>query len=1118
MNVLRPKESLTANGVPAQVDLEDVFVFSTSFAQQRLWFLDQYGPHSSLYNVPVAFHLKGLFQLTALTRAVNEIVFRHEALRTTFSTSEEKELVQVVAQSLSVNPQMFDLRELAGKERDTEVNRILVEEVHRPFELSRGPLLRVAVIQLSRDEHVLLLITHHIVSDGWSMDNLLRELSMLYADFCVGQPSSLPDLPIQFADFALWQRESLTGDLLDRQFAYWKTQLNGMPALLDLPTDRPRPPVQRFRGAHQAVFIPPELSDALKAMSRHEGVTLFMTLLAAFQTLLHRYSRQDDIVVGSPIAGRNRAEVEDLIGFFANTLVLRTDLSGDPAFRELLQRVRDVALQAYAHQDLPFEKLVEKLQPQRNRSYTPLFQVMFALHTPSAELSLPGLAISSLEVATDTAKFDLTLALVDEPKGLRGFLEYNTDLFDASTIERMLGHFQALLQGIGANPEQHLSQLPLLTDDEKQHLLAERGSKKADFSRSECVHEIFEAQVLRTPDKVAVVFQNQELTYQQLNRLANQVARQLQALGVAPESLVGIYTERSLEMIVAILGVLKAGGAYVPLDPVWPRERLSFMMADSQVKVVLTQNKLMARLQLHDTQVLCLDTLSQTDGLQASATDSNPLSGATANNLAYVIYTSGSTGTPKGALLSHYNVTRLFHATHSWFRFDENDVWTLFHSYAFDFSVWEIWGALLYGGKLVIVPYRDSRSPEMFYNLLREEKVTVLNQTPSAFRQLIEIEPSLGKGQELALRLVIFGGETLDFLSLKPWFDRHGDQTPRLINMYGITETTVHVTYRPITVADLAAKGKSFIGVPIPDLELYALDQNQNPLPIGVPGELYVGGAGVARGYLNRSELTNERFISNPFTCKSGERFYRSGDLVRLLPNRDIEYLGRMDHQVKIRGFRIELGEIEAALTQHFAVKQVVVTVCENDPGDKRLVAYVVPEQESLFHANDLRNYVREKLPDYMVPSALVQLDSFPLTSNGKLDRDALPAPNFTARDDQRSFVAPQTELERTIATIWQKLLRIEEVGVHDNFFDLGGHSLLLIQLHSHLTKAVEVKLSIIDLFEYSTIYAMARYLNRRQLGCDSLPRHEPSGENVEQRRLRIARQRQQRQQLSSGE
>ncbi|MCZ8287473.1 amino acid adenylation domain-containing protein, partial [Microcystis sp. LE19-59.1C] len=902
-----------------------------SYAQTRLWFLDQLEPNSAFYNIPVALRLQGHLNQSALTQSLEEIIQRHEALRTNFITvnGQPNQVIQTVTNwAVSV----IDLQHLSPKEQEIAAKKLVKEQAFKTFDLGKEALVRATLILLNNNEYWLLLCLHHVISDGWSMGVLIEELTALYNAVNQGQPSPLKPLPIQYADFAIWQRQWLQGEVLENQLNYWKKQLADAPTFLPLPTDKPRPAVQTFTGAHQEFQLSLELTQKLTELSQQQGVTMFMTLLAAYGILLYRYTGQSDILIGTPIANRNRREIESLIGFFVNTLVMRTDCSENPSFQELLMRVREMSLGAYAHQDLPFEMLVEALQPERNLSHTPLFQVMFALeNTPLSKIELMDLTIDSLPLEGETAKFDLTLSMQNTETGLMGVWVYNTDLFNSETIEKMNGHFLTLLEGIITNPSERVSQLPLLTKVEQQQLLIDWNNTEVDYPANKCIHQLFEEQVERTPNAVAVTYENESLTYRELNNRANQLAHYLRKLGVKPDTLAGICVERSLEMMVGLLGILKAGGAYVPLDPEYPQERLSFMLEDSQVKVLVTQAKLVKSIPEHQAQLICLDT--EWEKIAQNIT-SNPESVAKPENLIYIIYTSGSTGKPKGVLVNHSNVVRLFAATDAWYNFSSQDVWSLFHSYAFDFSVWEMWGALLYGGRLVVVPYLVTRSPEAFYQLLCQEKVTILNQTPTAFRQLIQAEESL-KGSfplsrgdrssttdnDLSLRLVIFGGEALEINSLQPWFQRHGDQCPQLVNMYGITETTVHVTYRPLSMNDLDSTA-SVIGRPIPDLQVYLLDQHLQLVPVGVPGEMYVGGAGVTKGYLNRPELTKERFISSPFEKdevipptplnKGGNepsKLYKTGDLGRYLPDGNIEYLGRIDNQVKIRGFRIELGE-----------------------------------------------------------------------------------------------------------------------------------------------------------------------------------------------------------------
>ncbi|CAC5344912.1 putative Acetate--CoA ligase [Planktothrix rubescens CCAP 1459/22] len=1536
-----------------------------SYAQTRLWFLDQLETNSAFYNIPVALRLQGHLNQAALIQSLEEIIQRHEALRTNF-VNVNGQPTQVIQTVTNWTVSVINLQHLSPEEQEIAATNLVKGESFKPFDLANEALVRATLIVLNNNEYWLLLCLHHVISDGWSMGVFIEELTALYNAYNQGQPSPLKPLPIQYADFAVWQRQWLQGEVLENQLNYWQKQLADAPTFLPLPTDKPRPVIQTFTGAYQEFQLSLELTQKLTQLSQQQGVTMFMTLLAVYGTLLYRYTGQSDILIGTPIANRNRREIESLIGFFVNTLVMRTDCSENPSFQELLMRVREMSLGAYAHQDLPFEMLVEALQPERNLSHTPLFQVMFVLqntplsevemsgltvnslplegetakfdltlsmqntetglmgvweyntdlfnsetiermnghfmtllegiianprervsqlplltkveqqqllidwnntevdypddkcihqlfeeqvertpnavavvfegqqltynelncrtnqlahylqslgvkadelvgicverslemivgllgilkaggayvpldpeyplerlsfmledaavnvlltqqklinklpehqaqlicldadwelifqfsrdnlitdiqatnlayviytsgstgqpkgvmlshsnlsnhmfwmqetfpltradrvlqktsfsfdasvwefyapllvggqlliaqpgghtdsdyllktiaqqqvttvqlvpsllqmlleqggiencqllkrvfcggeilpvalqeklfsqlnvnlcnlygpteccidvtfwncqremygqripsfqellmrvremslgayahqdlpfemlvealqpernlshtplfqvmfvlqNTPLSEVEMSGLTVNSLPLEGETAKFDLTLSMQNTETGLMGVWEYNTDLFNSETIERMNGHFMTLLEGIIANPRERVSQLPLLTKVEQQQLLIDWNNTEVDYPDDKCIHQLFEEQVERTPNAVAVVFEGQQLTYNELNCRANQLAHYLQSLGIKPDELVGIGVERSLEMIVGLLGILKAGGAYVPLDPKYPLERISFMLEDSQVKVLVTQAKLVESIPQHQAQLICLDT--DWEKIAQNIT-SNPESGVKPDNLTYIIYTSGSTGKPKGVLVNHANVVRLFAATDSWYHFNYQDVWTLFHSYAFDFSVWEMWGALLYGGRLVIVPYLVTRSPESFYELLCQEKVTILNQTPTAFRQLIQAEESVkgdispllrevGKDSvtetDLSLRLVIFGGESLEINSLQPWFDRHGDQLPQLVNMYGITETTVHVTYRPLSMADVNSTA-SVIGRPLPDLQVYLLDQYLQPVPVGVPGEMYVGGAGVAKGYLNRPELTTERFISSPFDpplpplnkggTQGGAKLYKTGDLARYLPNGELEYLGRIDNQVKIRGFRIELGEIEALLASHPQIWETVVLVWDDTAGDKRLVAYIVPQPEITIIIDEIRQFLKAKLPDYMVPNAFVILEALPLTTNGKIDRRALPPPESGSEVSDK-YVAPRTPMEEILATIWSEVLKVEKVGINDNFFELGGHSLLATQLVAQIRDRLKIELPLRQLFNTATLAELAQ-------------------------------------------
>jgi amino acid adenylation domain-containing protein len=1075
-----------------------------SFPQQRLWFLDQLEPGCPAYNIHLGLRLEGDLDVEALRYSLNQVVQRHEILRTTFASTDQGP-AQVIAESVKLETPLIDLSSLPPWEREQEIQRRAAEEALRPFELLSGPLLRAILLQSGQRERVFLLTMHHIIADGWSIDALLRELAIFYEARVAGFPAPLPEPPIQYADFAVWQRRRLGDDALRAQLDYWRRQLAGAYSVLALPTDRPRPAVQSYRGASQSFSLPQPLSRDLASLSRREEVTLFMTLLAAWVALLHRYTGQGDISLGAPIANRGRAELEGLIGFFANTLALRVRVEGDIAFRELLGRVRDVAVGAFANQDAPFEQVVEALQPARSLSHTPLFQVMFVLHnTPHSAITLRGVSVRPLANGGGTARFDLTLALRETEGGLAGSLEYSADLFEAETIKRLLGHFQELAQGVVAQPDRRIDALPILTGEERRQVLTAWNSPLTNFPEAPPLHRLFQSQVERSPHAIAVTFADEQLTYGELNERANQIAHYLKQLWVGPEVLAGLCLERSAEMVVAILGILKAGGAYLPLDPDWPSERLSFILNDARASVLITKRQCLPKLMSCDARTVCLDSDGQVIARQSrdNPGHDNPADDLTPESPAYAIYTSGSTGSPKGVIVTHANVTRLFEATRQWFDFDDNDVWTLFHSYAFDFSVWELWGALLHGGRLAVVPYLTARSPEAFYEMLGSEGVTVLNQTPSVFRQLMKAEENGGRHKLRSLRLIIFGGEALELHSLRSWFERYGDESPRLVNMYGITETTVHVTYRQLSLTDYQSGGGSVIGKRIPDLRVYILDRRQQPAPVGVPGEIYVGGAGLSRGYLNRPHLTADRFIPDPFSPDSfsndgGARLYRTGDLAKYLPDGDIEYLGRVDQQIKLMGFRIEPGEVEAALSSHPRVKEAVVMLTDGPHGHKRLTAYVAPDgREPALAVDELRDLVKRRLPEYMAPSAFLFLDEMPLTVNGKIDRRALLTLKAASQE-----AAPRTEIEKLLAGVWEEILGVERVRVHDNFFELGGHSLLATQVMSRLRTAFGVELPLRCMFDTPTVAGLAAQIETRlktSWGLTTTPRIERASRDRE--------------------
>ncbi|WP_415757294.1 amino acid adenylation domain-containing protein [Pseudomonas sp. LT1P18] len=1032
-----------------------------SYAQQRQWILWQLDPQSSAYNIPAALRLKGSLNREALRESFTQLQARHQTLRTTFEQDGQQ-----------ARPVLHDNLALQLDERtldQSSIDNAVAEEIARPFDLRNGPLWRVLLLQVNTDEHVLVLTVHHIAADGWSMQVMVDEFSALYQAAIEGNAANLNSLPVNYSDYARWQRDWLEAGEGARQLTWWREQLDGSQAPLELPSELPRPARRTERGASLVLNVDRELLAGLRHRAQEQQVTLFMLLLASFQTLLHRQSGQSSISVGVPSAGRSRLETEGLIGFFINTQVLRAEIDGQQSFSTLLQQVKQVAFGAQANQDLPFEQLVDALQPDRSLNHSPLFQVLYNHQQQlgaSVERSVADLQVERLHWQQHTTQFDLVLDTQEQGEELDASLTYATDLYDEASMNRLAEQWLNLLRAVVEDPQQRVAELPLLQAPQRDALIQHWNPTFQAQPPSPTLHHLFEVQAAQRPNAIALVYEGEQLTYAALNAQANRLARKLREQGVGPEVRVGIATERAMPLVVGLLAILKAGGAYVPLDPQYPAERLSYMIEDSGITLLLTQQHLIDGLPARDgVQVLSLESLQ----LEAFSADNLPAL-ATPENLAYVIYTSGSTGRPKGALLSHGNVGRLLTATAAEFNFGPNDVWTLFHSYAFDFSVWELFGSLCTGGRLVIVPYYISREPQEFHRLLCDEGVTVLNQTPTAFRQLLPI--ACASERNLALRQVIFGGEALEVASLRPWFERFGDQQPTLVNMYGITETTVHVTYRAIRLADLDGKAQSPIGLPIRDLRWYLLDSQLQPVPVGVAGELYIAGAGLARGYHGRFGLTAERFVPSPF--EASQRLYRSGDLARQRADGSIDYLGRIDQQVKIRGFRIELGEIEAALLAQPGVHQAVLSVHSSD-GCPQLCAYVVAEQtphDPITWRDNLRAALKVDLPDYMVPSHWLLLDALPLTGNGKLDRKALPVPD--AQEWQRPFEAPEGDLERQLADIWASVLGVAQIGRRDNFFELGGHSLLAAQASARVELELGIELPLRALFESTDLQAYA--------------------------------------------
>ncbi len=1151
-----------------------------SCGQQSLWFLHQNTPESAAYNVAFTARICSQVDATTLRHVFQTLINRHPSLRSTFSL-QEGQPIQTVHGYQEVYFKEID----AATDTDDEFKRRVVETYQLPFDFGQGPLLRVNLLTRSVTDHVLLLTVHHIVNDGWSLWLQLNELSLLYPAQKAGQVATLPPLKMPYKDFVQWQAELLAGPEGEKLWEYWQKQLSGDLPVLNLPTDRPYPPVQSHQGASVTFRLPIELTQQLKGLAQTSKATLYMIILAAFQVLLHRYTSQEDILVGSPVTGRSQSEFAGIVGHFINMLVLRAKFDNNLTFTAFLEQVRQTVLGALAHQDYPFPVLVKHLQPNRDPSRSPIFQVVFALQKPqqygkqSGELAdllgtndpnfrvnLGELLLAPFEMVQQEGQFDLSLEMMEVKTSLVGVFKYNTDLFDATTITRMVGHFKTLLEGIVVNPKQHVFKLPLLTEEERQQLLVEWNDTATDYPQDKCIHQLFEAQVEKKPDAVAVVFEDQQLSYQELNTRANQLAHHLQTLGVKPEVLVGICVERSLEMIIGLLGILKAGGAYVPLDPKYPQARLAFMLEDAQVQTLVTQQPLLATFTKHKLpSIVCLDTDWQAAIFMES--EENPKGLATPENIAYVIYTSGSTGKPKGVMVAHQGLCNLAMAQFFCFGVQPKDRILQFSSLSFDASIWEIVMAWASGAALYLGTREALLAGSPLFQLLNDKAITTVTLPPSVLASLpMDTLPSL--------QTIIVAGEVCPAEFVDYWI--HECQ---FFNAYGPTETTVCATVFKCTDDNKNPP----IGSPIANTQVYVLDAtNLQQVPIGIPGELYIGGVGLARGYLNRPVLTAEKFIPNPFSNDPVARLYKTGDLVRYLSDGNIEYLGRIDHQVKIRGFRIELEEIEAVLNQDSTVREAIVIAREDEPGNKRLVAYIVsklilerlpiqsvcvaefgdeppitlntedisyngvglvgvpptcqadqnvrlrlqlPDEmeelclkgrvawcqeqragiqftltsaeqtqldkriENLFETQGfmkviqrtstahLRDVLKEKLPDYMVPASFVFLSAIPLTPNGKIDRKALPNPQTLRLEDEASYIAPETEIEHKIATVWQSVLQINKVGIHDNFFDLGGNSLLIIQVQNKLVEVLNKEVPVVAFFQYPTIYALAHYL-----------------------------------------
>jgi amino acid adenylation domain-containing protein len=1038
--------------------------YPLSFAQERLWFIDRFQPGGFAYNITGGIRMRGQLDVAALEASLGEVVHRHEPLRTTF-TAADGEPVQVVAPYERLGLVVADLQSSPKHGRLADLETRLVEEGRRPFDLEKGPLFRAWLYRLAPDDHVLQMTMHHIVADGWSLAVLSKELTTLYQAHVSRDITTLRPPPVQYGEIARRQREWEQSAAFAAQAEYWKRRLTPAPPVLELPADFARPALQTFDGAVESFMVPRAQVQKLQRLSREHGVTLFMTLFAAFVTILYRYTGLTDIAVGVPIANRTDEDKEAVIGLLVNTLVLRTDLAGDPAFRELLVRVREVALQAYAHQEFPFERVVEILKPPRDMSHSVVFQVMFIFQNlPSQAVELPGLVLSYPLIRTGSSKMDLTLEVVERAEGLGMYVEYNTDLFRADTIRRLCNHLERLLGAIVEDSTQRISQLSLLSDVEYRQITHEWNATDAPDIIRAPVPRLLEVQAASTPDAPAARFATQCLSYRELNERANRLAHRLRRHGAGRDVLVGVLLERSLDMLVAVLAVMKAGAAYVPLDPAYPAERLEFMLRDAQISVVVSHSSLLGRVSIPErTRVLCFDRDASAI-VEESADDRR--GGPALGDLAYVIYTSGSTGRPKGVQITHRSLSNVLESFRRTLDVRDRDVLVALTTLSFDIAALELMLPLVAGAQVVIASREVAADPAKLAALFAERDASVVQATPTTWRMLLEA----GWRSPDRLR-ILCGGEPFPT-----------DVAERLVatganvwNVYGPTETTIWSTMHRVTTA----AGPVPIGRPIANTRIYVLDANHQPVPVGVPGELYIGGAGVAAGYLNRPDLTAERFVRDRFVNEAGGRLYRTGDSARYGTDGTIEFLGRVDQQVKLRGFRIELGEIETVLASHAAVAQAAVMAREDRPGDRYLAAYVRPTTASVPTGPALRDFLRERLPDYMVPSTFTALESFPLTPNGKVDRRRLPEPDGGRSAARQSLVAPSSQLEVTIARVWRDVLGLDEVGVDDNFFDLGGHSLMVVRVQTRLRGILDRDIPIVEMFQYPTIRTMATHLSQ---------------------------------------
>jgi len=1051
------------NSVPPIIPISRDSPMPLSFAQQRLWFLHLMNPASSAYHIPLVLSMNGRLNLPVLEAVIGEIVGRHESLRTVFAMI-DGEPVQVISPFLRLTLPLLDLSELSEETAEATIQRYSTEEIHRPFDLSQGQLLRVAILRQTADRSTVFFMMHHIVGDGWSMGVLAEEITELYQAYVDGTPSPLPQLPVQYADYAVWQRQWLRGETLDRRSAFWKGRLGGGLPLLQLPIDRPRPALFSYRGAAIPFEISADVTESIKHICRLENVTLYMFLLAVCNVILHRYTDQDDIVVGTPVANRNRPEIEGLIGFFVNTLAMRVKLSGRSNFRQVLKAVRQTAIDAFANQDLPFEKLVEELQPERNLSHSPIFQVLLVLqNAPVEDVRLPGVVMSAKGFQQNTAKFDLTFQFVEINRHLIGSLEYNTDIFADTTIERIVRHYRQLSEAAVENPDRPISELPILTRTEQKQLLSEWNETTVAYPHNLCIHRLFERQAKSAPDKTALSFGEQEMTYQELNRRANHYAYYLSALDVGPEIKVGIFLERSIELVIGLLAVLKAGGAYVPIDPRYPQERVSFILRDAEVKIILTQESLINSLPPVGARTILMDALTNPEERQ---NDQNPETGVSSDNIAYVIYTSGSTGVPKGVSIEHRSATALIHWAGAQFSAHELSGVLASTSVCFDLSIFELFVPLGLGGHVMLVD-----NVLLASDLLLQGKVTLINTVPSAITELMRMNAI-----PQSVTTVNLAGEALHRGVVDQLYNC--SCVKRVLNLYGPTEDTTYSTLEEVLEA---ATEPPTIGRPIANSRAHVLDRGLEATVLGVQGELYLAGDGLARGYLNRADTTAERFLPDRFANSAGSRIYRTGDIVKYRTDGRLDYLGRIDSQVKVRGYRIELGEVDSRVRDYSKIRDCVTIVSDRTHGSRELICYFVGEAGENIEIEDLKKFLREKLPEFMIPAVFIKLDALPLSSNGKVDRKSLPSPDGMRPNLKTEYSAPRDNMEQRLAEIWAEALGLESVGVHDNFFDLGGHSLLIARVHHKLQTIFEAKITITEMFKYPTIRSLSDFLRGKE-------------------------------------